>query len=101
MTAKHRPGPWGIFPHGEYKRMYIETENSPGYSICCFPAGHDETDKANARLIAAAPELLEALKMYVDTTSQPPDKLMEHILNVLDLAEKAIAKAEGINPPQT
>ena len=50
--------------------------------------------RANARLIAAAPELLEALKMVVRHGSavQHSDQLM---FEVLSAARAAIAKAEG------
>jgi len=46
--------------------------------------------KANARLIAAAPELLEALKDLVRYL-----KYIENDSTGLELAEFAIAKAEG------
>ena len=61
MTTQHTPGPWTVTNSG----LSIK---SSGHSI------HDriadvyhseksaEIDRANARLIAAAPELLEALK---------------------------------------
>ena len=55
--TKHTPGPWDVM---EGKTLlHIETENDrihkPGISICSVP----KNNKANARLIATAPELLE------------------------------------------
>lgn len=47
-----------------------------------------EEAKANQRLIAAAPELLEACKLASDYTDSLPPKIMEVI-------KEAIAKAEG------
>lgn len=61
------------------------------------PAG---TMTANARLIAAAPDLYSAIKdamHYLDQTIGPCDEGCECILHAL---HAAIAKAEGDQPPQ-
>jgi hypothetical protein len=50
---KHTPGPWRISADGN------DVENDEGAGVCALYA--DETADANAALIAAAPELLEAL----------------------------------------
>lgn len=58
MEAKHTPGPWFINEHAE-----IECEKSilgRVYIGDSFPSGEDEWD-ANAKIIAAAPDLLSAL----------------------------------------
>ena len=63
MTS-HTPGPWQVaeIPIDD---LWICEENDPGHNVgICFPEKRDtllET-MANARLIAAAPDLLEALK---------------------------------------
>lgn len=49
--------------------------------------------QANAHLIAAAPELLEALKLVVSTMGQTHDFVMLEAM--VKLAAEAIAKAEG------
>ena len=58
MSApKHTPGPWKInadCPMAEHGRISIETDD---YYIALLDAGARQA--ANARLIAAAPELLE------------------------------------------
>jgi hypothetical protein len=82
---KHTPGPWttggGI----------VRGANSA--SICCAPCWDvdDKTAKANAHLIAAAPEMLEALKLA------PPflSRRSEYSRDVLRTIKAAIAKAEG------
>ena len=51
--AKHTPGPWTLL----IARARIEVRTSPE---ACY--AFSLSDEANARLIAAAPELLEALK---------------------------------------
>lgn len=75
-TAKHTPGPWiGAGPSfGGPLPLYTteiitewedEDEGSP--TICFLPFTHnDDENEANALLIAAAPELLEALQSCAD-----------------------------------
>jgi hypothetical protein len=50
--------------------------------------GTDEESKANARLIAAAPDLLEALQYVLSAHG-------EQLTDAFDQARKAIAKATG------
>ena len=53
---------------------------------------------ANARLIAAAPELLATLKMLVtevQSIDRAPGSLTPHMADAMNWAYSAIAKAEG------
>lgn len=67
--SKHTPGPWTL----------VTAENSPPciiargkHDICVMAgAGSNEGVMADARLIAAAPELLEALKRLCGTPEDP------------------------------
>lgn len=70
MTYTYTPGPWNIFTDGTTAAGIVKyQENSPyndgrdSVLICSFEGlcSHDETE-SNANLIAAAPELLEALE---------------------------------------
>ena len=117
--AKHTPGPWefgpnhsstglagqlvvrpaGEFPHGEW--------------VADVGSMYDDHREANARLIAAAPELLEVVKVaqarialerdvFVDCHAYPDGSLLQSDKTMLDgmnelLArmDAAIAKAEG------
>jgi hypothetical protein len=66
------------------------------YLICAMPAEITRTfnSYANARLIAAAPDLLDALKRLESATRiLPPD--MDEPDSPLAQARAAIAKAEG------
>lgn len=65
MTTKHTPGPW-IIRHGG--SGFVGTEDrTVAIAYGDDPDCHaDERMQANARLIAAAPELLEALEEAVD-----------------------------------
>lgn len=58
--TKHSPGPWECRPSNEYGWTYEITNKE----------GNDDTQaEANARLIAAAPDLLEALLYWKNECS--------------------------------
>ena len=60
--ATHTPGPWG------YSEGEIYRGNNPIASVIpSFEFGETAEDKANARLIAAAPEMYEVLSELLDT----------------------------------
>lgn len=71
MTAKHTPGPWGIII-GEAGPVVFSGENGDLVSRMGSFLGDDEA-MANARLIAAAPDLLEALQMVVTIANEAYD----------------------------
>lgn len=69
MTQKHTPGPWTFSTTGKIMQGYSQGLAIAQYGEANLIAGifsdvrgGDETAKANAALIAAAPDLLEALK---------------------------------------
>ena len=85
MSA-HTPGPWAVETDGSWTRVLADSQpNSPVAIVICepFTPWH-----ANARLIAAAPELLKACEQALGA--------FEHnwAINWDDLA-RAIAKAKG------
>lgn len=57
------PGPWGIDTRRVIKDRVV---SSNGLTVACTDGNSSEEDEANARLIAAAPELLEALQKTND-----------------------------------
>jgi hypothetical protein len=59
----HTPGPWYV---DIYNNILHKGEM---VAFACISGGYPE--KANARLIAAAPEMLEALEMLIDRTANP------------------------------
>lgn len=72
--SKHTPGPWETtkkFDHQNHIDVQHKNLNTPGAAsgviarVTCRQTWHDE-QAANAHLIAAAPELLEALQYAVD-----------------------------------
>ena len=93
MTAQYTPGPWTI--EGSSRRQIVTVHcivaitlhisNDPG-----GPESQDEAE-ANARLIAAAPELLEALRQLLMWCDAPGVAVKPGY--VADCARAAIAKA--------
>jgi hypothetical protein len=69
MSEKHTPGPWSIWTSNSFRRIVSDAtrrevlcgvvQRSDGHPDLYFPNGGYEGP--DARLIAAAPELLEAL----------------------------------------
>ena len=51
--VQHTPGPWSVESGGEYVMAL-----NAGERIVCVMGGGDAEDKANAHLIAGAPDLL-------------------------------------------
>lgn len=84
-AAKHTAEPWTT--NGSIVRT-VDGNNMTDRKIATVHGGFGEAEKiANARLIAAAPELLEALKIVRKKSYLPT-----HCAAIIDAA---IAKAEG------
>ena len=61
MSA-HTPGPWEVYGRDSYGGVHVGTvADDPGH-IVTVGEGTLENNEADARLIAAAPELAEALE---------------------------------------
>jgi hypothetical protein len=97
--SKHTPGPWAVDADAYPIFIYSESETWPlidelGNEEGCKGAFIANTgdNKANARLIAAAPELLEALKDMLDGHE---DACTGYGEGAADKARAAIAKATG------
>lgn len=94
MNTKHTPGPWA-YHHDEHDGFDGPSVQSEFGIIVHMPTPEDAEGVMNAHLIAAAPELLEALKLCVeawDCDGEPSACGYEH---AVDRARQAIAKAEG------
>jgi len=65
----HTPGPWaigGVFDNDGAPEIIIEHMTSRGNLVVAVALGGLQGQEANAKLIAAAPDLLEALQAFVD-----------------------------------
>uniref|UniRef100_A0A6M3LR29 Uncharacterized protein n=1 Tax=viral metagenome TaxID=1070528 RepID=A0A6M3LR29_9ZZZZ len=90
--SKHTPGPWKRAGHGNGKQELSIFRND-GKEIACI---RGEAQLADARLIAAAPELLYALREIVSQIDQGGSggKVFSRDACIA-AARAAIAKAEG------
>jgi hypothetical protein len=97
---KHTPWPWFVGT-GTSDQLgpvlaIVRKEESCGAAIAIIDTvTGDEVSHANARLIAAAPDLLNALQAIVKSlTDQDDEGMIEHAQQMID-ARSAIAKATG------
>lgn len=71
MSAKHTPGPWKILNSHQYENHSGAAQliENPNVGAVCLMIDTDDgrVCDANARLIAAAPELVEALNRMLQT----------------------------------
>ncbi len=102
MSGHHTPGPWDVQNkgnlYGSSARHEVvagdnRLEGKPLPTICKMP-GLAEKDYANARLIAAAPDLLAALRKLDEWHDLIRQDYPEMYPAFRD-ARAAIAKAEG------
>lgn len=90
----HTPGPWWIENEKDNEGPW---EISDCYGRTAEVYGEGEEGAANARLIAAAPELLDALKMaFEDWATLVGDDLdNDDVASIWKNCCRAINKAEG------
>lgn len=92
--AKYSPGPWRyIGPNSLYPSRVMVAAAEDGIEIYNVPL--TEETAANARLIAAAPELLEALRLVCFTIKDDARPMTNRQHDALVKAEAAIRKALG------
>ena len=89
--SKHTPGPWSLtyLPQHRYRITY--GEHTTICDVALWMADYGEQE-ANARLITAAPDLLEAL---IETRNLIGRDVGEDVEWATKMADDAIAKAEG------
>jgi hypothetical protein len=97
---KPTPGPWVI----DWNVSRLDVFSSDAATLVAtlrrstLSDGIDKTAISNARLIAAAPDLLEALQRINEACAQIPEGLegyLEHLSDAISDARKALAKATG------
>lgn len=103
MHEQHTPGPWFVFGNGHCVGGPCDRPptNTGGIAMCSMQVRTPAEIAANARLIAAAPDLLGVCRAFVEDRedcgvdlNDPDDPLAR----IFRLAELAIRKAEGEQP---
>ena len=95
-TAKHTPGPWmATLCHGNDSALI---KDAVGHAVA--ETAYQETtaqENANARLIAAAPELLEAVTMLTGLLIEQgvPESIWPGATECINLGLDAARKATG------
>lgn len=93
-TTKHTPGPWAI---SQNNPRLVKHLSGPVLAEC-GPVNTEEA-QANARLIAAAPELFDALNKLLSRAEYHLDRSATHdgLMNVDAIvdARAVLAKAKG------
>lgn len=97
-NTRHTPGPWKA---GSASVSAPETEDRLGLSVRIH-GGNGADNRANARLIAAAPDLLAALEALLPMVAEWHAEFPRHIGDkeppAIQAARAAIAKATGFEP---
>ena len=99
MSAKHTPGPWKIVERNAdriFREISIRPVNSQVkgavFPIASVRYPSQEFGQANARLIAAAPDLLGALQQWAHAVAIGDEV---ELINASAARDAAIAKAIG------
>lgn len=90
----HTPGPWKVTPSDPswgVSIYWVTALPNMEKEVATVAGPQNRTSEANATLIAAAPDLLAALKAYVEACYQQDIRLG----TITGMAQDAIDKAEG------
>jgi hypothetical protein len=103
MNTQHTPGPWAVKHHEDTDTYSIYVAGRQWNSWTVAALGYSKEDEANARLIAAAPDLLEALQTMLIAFAPPnyeemDESELETCFPEWTKARAAAAKATGEQP---
>ena len=94
MKTNHTPGPWRVKKRKMDARIFGNVDGGPIATVhYVIENASNPHDEANARLIAAAPELLEALELLVAQEDWYREEVPPE--SPVGKAYAAIAKARG------
>jgi hypothetical protein len=104
MSTKHTPGPWHAVTIGTlaFISQALDDEFRFSHATVHFPNYHPDglaaarvEQSANCSLIAAAPDMLEALESVIRQVEPLLDKQGYAYIGALQSARAAIARAKG------
>lgn len=101
MTTKYREGPWkSQYDDNGYYNIY---STAPPYQAITIITGESDQDKADADLIAAAPDMLEILEKCLKDELNRRNKLLNKSTAAaysdarVEKMKAVIAKAKGLD----
>lgn len=102
MSAQHSPAPWAV-RESRIENTRVEIVDAEGNWVgdARVATAHGravEVQEANAHVMAAGPDLLDALRALVDCYGvgwKDPAKFVAALAELMPDARAAIAKAEG------
>ena len=92
-TTTHTPGPWRVAKHDSLKDVRHIDAGPHGYERDTLAIVQGKRSESNARLIAAAPELLSALEALLEQADL--GEVDDETRPIVEQARAAIAKANG------
>lgn len=92
-AVSHTPGPWHSLALG----THVRAADHSGIAKLATRNGNADEQAANARLIAAAPDMLEALREAWDQFEQMEKMFRDDLefMGALSAVRAAVAKAEA------
>ena len=100
MQSSFTPGPWAFAKYSA-KRFGLGQKGNGAFFFlqCVNDSADDPQARADARLIAAAPDLLEALRRIEEYWNQDQNEtaMADACWHAINTARAAIAKATGEN----
>jgi hypothetical protein len=102
-TQKHTPGPWHYHPLDPVKPESLSLRGPDDEQLAAVylwdwePDEMQDEARANARLIASAPQLLEALEICYQQLKELTEEGM-HLDEAMEVSAAAIAMATGATP---
>ena len=99
--SKHTPGPWTVgpaFDNDGQPEIIIEHQTPAGNLVVAVALAGLQGQEANARLIAAAPDLLEALEHIMRCIPMGGFAQIHHGSSTWEQIDAAVSKARGELP---
>lgn len=93
-VAQHTPGPWKVVTQSA-GMMSVYPKTGPSICAVGYCRENEPAIEANARLIAAAPELYDALRIALVQIGEYTDGDGAAKYHAINIARAALALAEG------
>ena len=93
--SEFTPGQWGVDEDEDSVFAVAEKDGERVYIVPIIEGINEEEYKANARLIAAAPELYKTLAVIVNELKAYGDDVRDDLYSLMTEAEGILARVDG------